>query len=77
MPAPRFPAVRAGMVYALAAAGLFGASTPFAKLLVGSVDPILLAGLLYLGSGCGLFAWQWLGTPPARTQSGQPTGQAA
>ena len=39
---------------ALAAALLFGASTPFAKLLVGDVAPLLLAGLLYLGSGIGL-----------------------
>lgn len=41
---------------ALAAALLFGASTPFAKLLVGDVHPLLLAGLLYLGSGLGLAA---------------------
>jgi drug/metabolite transporter (DMT)-like permease len=41
---------------ALAAALLFGASTPFAKLLVGNVQPLLLAGLLYLGSGLGLAA---------------------
>jgi drug/metabolite transporter (DMT)-like permease len=33
---------------------LFGASTPLAKLLVGDVSPLLLAGLLYLGSGLGL-----------------------
>ena len=46
-----------GIVYALAAAALFGASTPFSKLLLGSVDPWLLAGLLYLGSGCGLSLW--------------------
>jgi drug/metabolite transporter (DMT)-like permease len=39
---------------ALAAALLFGASTPAAKLLVGDVAPVLLAGLLYLGSGVGL-----------------------
>ena len=39
---------------ALAAALLFGASTPLAKLLVGNVSPLLLAGLLYLGSGVGL-----------------------
>jgi drug/metabolite transporter (DMT)-like permease len=48
--------------YALAAAALFGVSTPFAKLLVGRVDPVLLAGLLYLGSGCGLMVWRLLGT---------------
>ncbi|HEX7386552.1 MAG TPA: EamA family transporter [Castellaniella sp.] len=39
---------------ALAAALLFGASTPLAKLLIGNVTPVLLAGLLYLGSGIGL-----------------------
>ena len=40
---------------ALASAALFGASTPLAKLLLGGgVDPWLLAGLLYLGSGLGL-----------------------
>ena len=40
---------------ALASAALFGASTPLAKLLLGDgVDPWLLAGLLYLGSGLGL-----------------------
>ena len=54
--------VRGGVIYALAAATLFGASTPFAKLLVGRVDPVLLAGMLYLGSGCGLMAWRLLGT---------------
>jgi drug/metabolite transporter (DMT)-like permease len=36
---------------ALTSAVLFGASAPFAKLLLGSVDPQLLAGLLYLGAG--------------------------
>ena len=39
---------------ALAAAFLFGVSTPLAKWLGGSVSPLLLAGLLYLGSGAGL-----------------------
>ncbi|MSO93909.1 MAG: DMT family transporter [Rhodospirillales bacterium] len=43
-----------GAPFALASAFLFGAGTPFAKLLVGSVDPWLLAGLLYLASGAGL-----------------------
>jgi len=39
---------------ALAAAALFGASTPLAKLLQADIAPGLLAGLLYLGSGAGL-----------------------
>lgn len=39
---------------ALIAALLFGASTPLAKQLLRDLSPILLAGLLYLGSGIGL-----------------------
>ncbi|WP_026036581.1 DMT family transporter [Limnohabitans sp. Rim47] len=39
---------------ALGAAALFGVSTPLAKWLVGEVQPLLLGGLLYLGSGLGL-----------------------
>ena len=43
-----------GVMAALAAAILFGAGAPAAKLLLGSTNPWLLAGLLYLGSGIGL-----------------------
>ena len=48
-----------GVWMALAAAILFGASAPFAKLLLAVTQPQLLAGLLYLGSGIGLGAL-WL-----------------
>jgi drug/metabolite transporter (DMT)-like permease len=43
-----------GIAAALGAAVLFGLSTPVAKTLAGEVPPLLLAGLLYLGSGLGL-----------------------
>jgi drug/metabolite transporter (DMT)-like permease len=43
-----------GIAFALAAALLFGASAPFAKLLLSETSPQLLAGLLYAGSGVGL-----------------------
>lgn len=46
--------LRHGIVLALLSAALFGASTPLAKLLLGAVDPWMLAGLLYLGAGVGL-----------------------
>ena len=46
--------VRTGIVLALLSAVLFGASTPFAKLLLGVVDPWTMAGVLYLGAGIGL-----------------------
>ena len=48
-----------GVWMAFAAAVLFGASAPFAKLLLAGTAPQLLAGLLYLGSGIGLGAL-WL-----------------
>jgi drug/metabolite transporter (DMT)-like permease len=44
----------AGVGFSLTAAVLFGASAPFAKLLLADATPQLLAGLLYLGSGVGL-----------------------
>lgn len=50
---------RRGVGLALAAAVLFGASSPFAKLLLAGTSPQLLAGLLYLGSGTGLLV-VWL-----------------
>jgi drug/metabolite transporter (DMT)-like permease len=39
---------------AILAAILFGFSTPLAKLMIGEMDSITLAGLLYLGSGLGV-----------------------
>lgn len=44
-----------GISAALAAALLFGAGTPLAKLLLAHANPWMLAALLYLGSGIGLF----------------------
>lgn len=55
-----------GAPLALLSAALFGLSTPFAKLLIGSVDPWLLAGLLYLASGLGLALIAALGAARGR-----------
>lgn len=52
--------INKGILYALTAAALFGASTPLAKMLIGQVTPVMLAGLLYLGSGLGLATWMFL-----------------
>ncbi|MHB1101781.1 MAG: DMT family transporter [Devosia sp.] len=43
-----------GVPLALGSAVLFGASAPISKLLLGAVNPWLLAGILYLGAGVGL-----------------------
>src|SRR5262245_17737229 len=42
------------LVLAFASAVLFGASTPASKLLLGSLQPFQLAGLLYLGAAAGM-----------------------
>jgi drug/metabolite transporter (DMT)-like permease len=55
---------RPGVPAALAAALLFGAGTPFSKALLASVNPWLLAALLYLGSGVGLTLYRWIRRSP-------------
>ena len=50
--------LQSGVFYAITAAILFGASTPLSKALLGQATPWMLAGLLYLGSGLGLFIIQ-------------------
>src|SRR3546814_234266 len=62
---------RAAVFCALASAILFGLSAPLAKLLLGSIDPWLLAGLLYLGSGLGL-AILHLAMAPRRNRAEAP-----
>lgn len=64
-----------GIGYALLAALLFGASTPFAKALVGQVSPLMLAGLLYAGSGLGLSLWRLL-RPLAAEAAEAPLGRS-
>lgn len=61
-----------GVPLALGSAILFGASAPLSKLLIGSVDPWLLAGILYLGAGAGLAVVHWgrplIGLPNVEAQ---------
>lgn len=54
-----------GVAAALGAALLFGCSTPIAKLLLSGINPWLLAGLLYLGSGLGLALYRFVIHAPA------------
>jgi drug/metabolite transporter (DMT)-like permease len=48
-----------GVPLALGSAVLFGLSAPLSKLLIGAIDPWLLAGILYLGAGAGLGLIHW------------------
>ncbi|MEW6693822.1 DMT family transporter [Tepidimonas taiwanensis] len=54
-----------GIGAALAAAVLFGAAAPLAKLLLAQTSPWLMAGLLYAGSGLGLALVRGLWRAPA------------
>src|SRR5215470_16822429 len=49
-----------GAGYGLLAAVLFGASAPIAKLLLPRAEPLMLAGLLYLGAGTALSSYRLL-----------------
>ena len=60
-----------GVSFAMLAAVLFGASTPFSKILLEKTAPVMLAGLLYLGSGIGLTIWSRF-----RSHSKESTGEA-
>src|SRR5208337_1644463 len=57
-------------LFAIIGAVLFGASAPLSKVLLGNIDPILLAALLYLGSGSGLLLFKLF-----RRLSGLPGGE--
>lgn len=68
---------KTAVLYALLSALLFGLSTPAAKVLVGSVDPAILAGLLYCGAGLGVAVLRRILTSlkqPAAVE--QPLGRA-
>ncbi len=67
---------RRGIGMALGAAVLFGASAPFAKLLLADTAPQLLAGLFYLGSGLGLAAMWFYRRRSAEIVHESPLGRA-
>ncbi len=67
-----------GVMAALAAALLFGASTPVAKRLLEGVGPWMLAALFYLGSGIGLMLVRRInGVRPVRLPRGEVIWLAA
>lgn len=60
--APRAVQAR-GAALGLAAAALFGVSAPLAKVLLGEISPVLLAGLLYVGAAMGLWLHRGFSRP--------------
>lgn len=75
---PRSSVFHPGVVAALVAALLFGASAPVAKWLLQDVSPWMLAGLFYLGSGIGLSVYRLVThAQPVSLQSGEAGWLAA
>jgi len=66
---------RSAPLLALLSAALFGLSTPLAKLLVGSTNPTVLAGLLYCGAGIGIAVLRGLGNFVKRDAAEVPLGR--
>ncbi|KAB2912461.1 MAG: EamA family transporter [Hyphomicrobiaceae bacterium] len=60
------------VVLALLSAALFGVSTPAAKALLGAIDPIVLAGLLYCGAGLGIALLRRIGHSLLVVRAGPP-----
>jgi drug/metabolite transporter (DMT)-like permease len=66
---------RTAPLLALLSAALFGLSTPLAKLLLGSTNPTVLAGLLYCGAGIGIAVLRRLGNFVKRDAAEVPLGR--
>lgn len=64
---------RHAVFLALLSAALFGVSTPAAKALLGSIDPAVLAGLLYCGAGLGVAILRRLAKPLVAPKSRSET----
>ncbi len=64
------------MIQALAGAALFGASAPLAKILLGQVDPIPMAALLYLGAGLGVVLFKGAQRLTGQAQAEAPLRRA-
>lgn len=60
-----------GVPLALASAALFGLLPPLSKLLLISIDPFMLAGLVYLGAGIGMGLYKF-----GRMAAGKAAGEA-
>ena len=44
-------------IYAIVAAALYAINVPFSKMLLGYVEPTMMAAFLYLGAGVGMFVY--------------------
>ena len=56
-------------MYAIVAAALYAINVPFSKVLLGHVEPTMMAAFLYLGAGLGMFAYRIVSKAAGKTAS--------
>ena len=59
-------------IYAIGAAALYAINVPFSKILLGYVEPTMLAAFLYLGAGVGLFIYDVVSKGMGKSGTAEP-----
>lgn len=59
-------------VYAIAAAALYAINVPFSKMLLGFVEPTMMAAFLYLGAGLGMFVYRLVSKAAVKAAPTEP-----
>ena len=59
-------------VYAIAAAALYAINVPFSKILLGYIEPTMMASLLYLGAGLGMLAYNMISKSTGKAVTTEP-----
>ena len=59
-------------MYAIVAAALYAINVPFSKMLLGYVEPTMMAAFLYLGAGLGMFACGIVSKAAGKATSTEP-----
>ena len=62
-------------LYALVAAVLYAINVPFSKMLLGYVEPTMMAAFLYLGAGVGMFAYSLVSKATGKAEATEPLTQ--
>ena len=59
-------------MFAIVAAALYAINVPFSKMLLGYVEPTMMAAFLYLGAGLGMFACSIVSKAAGKAVSNEP-----
>lgn len=59
-------------IYAIVAAALYAINVPFSKILLGYIEPTMMAAFLYLGAGFGMFVYSVVSKASGKTSPTEP-----